>query len=213
MLRYFLFLLVSIGCFSCKQKLQKENNQDEFKSLFSVEKKHVAIKKVKPAFKKQVENWEQLNTVSSFLSRFEKASPNEILGNALELESLVKTLKDTVKPPVFDGPSMQARIHILHNETLRLSDMTFIPAITAAEVHEQTNKIIHAFSAVNAKINTILQKKQFDDAIQIDVNFIGLDSTKIDSVSKISVQNNLQLRTIKKNTNLRKQNRNQQPKK
>ena len=44
-----------------------------------------------------------------------------------------------------------------------------------------------AFSSINLKINTVLRKKQFEDAIDIDVSFIGLDTTKIDSVSKNAI--------------------------
>lgn len=201
--------MIAVFFFSCAKNQQKEEQKEEFKSLFSVEKEHVSFKTIEPAYEQQVESWEQLKTVTSFLSRFKKASPNDILGNALELESLVKTLKDTVKPVIFKGLSLQTRLNILHNETLRLSDMTFISAISAEEVHEQTNKILKAFSAVNSKINTILQKKQFEDAIKIDVNFIGLDSTKIDSVSKKTIQSHLEERKIDKNIDLKKtKNRN-----
>ena len=70
--------------------------------------------------------------------------------------------------------------------------MTFIPAIKAVEINEQTEKILSAFSAVNSKVNTILTKKRFEEAIDVDVSFIGLDSTKIDSVSKKSIKNKLE---------------------
>jgi hypothetical protein len=36
-------------------------------------------------------------------------------------------------------------------------------------------------------VNTILLKKHFEDAIEVDVKFIGLDSTQIDSVSKKAI--------------------------
>ena len=80
--------------------------------------------------------------------------------------------------------------------------MTFIPAINAAEVNLQTEKIISAFSGVNSKVNTILSKKRFEDAIDVDVNFIGLDSTKIDSISKkainLKLKENLQNQLVKR---------------
>ena len=69
--------------------------------------------------------------------------------------------------------------------------MTSIPAIKAEEVNVQTEKTIAAFSAVNAKINTILAKKRFEEAIDVDGIFVGLDSTKMDSVSRKSVNINL----------------------
>jgi hypothetical protein len=69
--------------------------------------------------------------------------------------------------------------------------MTTIPLINAEEVNEQTEKIIAAFSAVNSKVNSILSKKRFEDAIEVDGEFIGLDSTKLDSVSRKSVKKEL----------------------
>ena len=69
--------------------------------------------------------------------------------------------------------------------------MTTMPSINAEEVNYQTEKIIGAFSAVNSKVNSILSKKRFEDAIEVDVKFIGLDSTKLDSVSKKSVKKEL----------------------
>ena len=38
-----------------------------------------------------------------------------------------------------------------------------------------------AFSSINTKINTILAKIRFENEINIDVTFIGLDTTKMDS--------------------------------
>ena len=140
-----------------------------------------------PSFKKEVEDWTTLQNTEYFLERFKKGSANEILSNALEFKTITKALKDSIKPTLFSLPSVEARINILYNESLRLADMTYIPAITADEVHEQTNKIMDAFSSINLKINTVLRKKQFEDAIDIDVSFIGLDTTKIDSVSKNAI--------------------------
>ena len=38
-----------------------------------------------------------------------------------------------------------------------------------------------AFSNINTKINTILAKMRFENEIDIDVTFIGLDTTKMDA--------------------------------
>lgn len=173
--------------FSCSKKKHDTDKEQDSKPLLSVPKEFGVTVKVDAMFLKDVEEWQELKAVDDFLARFKKASPNEVLSNALELESLVKSLKDSVKPILFEVLAFKARINILHNETLRLSDMTFIPAIKAAEVNLQTAKIISAFSAVNSKVNTILLKKHFEDAIEVDVKFIGLDSTQIDSVSKKAI--------------------------
>lgn len=190
-MKYFLVFLLSIFFFSCNQKKQESGPKEEKKPLLSVVHEFDSTEKINGSFLKEIEDWEELRSVDHFLERFKKVSANEVLSNALELESLVKSLRDSVKPQLFDIPSFNARINILHNETLRLSDMTFIPAIKAEEVNTQTAKIISAFSAVNAKVNTILSKKRFEDAIEIDLKYIGLDSTKIDSVSKKTINTKL----------------------
>ena len=173
--------------FSCNKKKQDNVQEQYLRPLLSVPREFGATVKVNAMFLKDVEEWQELKAVDNFLARFKKVSPNEVLGNALELESLVKSLKDSVKPALFDVLAFKVRINILHNETLRLSDMTFIPAIKSTEVNLQTAKIISAFSAVNSKVNTILLKKHFEDAIEVDVKLIGLDSTQIDSVSKKAI--------------------------
>lgn len=193
-----ILLSILIILFSCKEKQEEETKNKTTKPLLSVSKTHSSIKKVSFAFRKEIENWEELKSVDKFISRFQKSSPNEALSNALELKSLVKSLRDSVKPILFETASFKTRVNILYNETLRLSDMTFIPAINADEVNKQTNKIIEAFSAVNSKINTVYSKKRFEEAIKVDVKFIGLDSTKIDSVSKKTIKNNLLRNRTKK---------------
>jgi hypothetical protein len=188
--KYIILLIFTFIIFSCSKKQNQElENKDEQPAL-SLVSTYTIKDKIKSIFQKNISDWKELNTLDSFLDRFKKASPNEVLSNALELESLIKNLKDSIKPPLFKTPSFNARVNILYNESLRLSDMTKIPSIKAEEVKEQTNKILNAYSSMNSKINTVLSKKQFEDAIEIDGLLIGLDSTKIDSVSKKAIDLN-----------------------
>lgn len=174
---------------SCKKQVITDNENKTEQALLSVVQSFKKPDDIMPQYKKEVENWTHYRNLASFMERFEKASANEVLSNAMELENMVKTLKDSVNPKPFDFDALKARINILHNESLRLSDMTNIPAITTTEVIEQTKKTINAYSSINSKINTILTKKKFEDAVQIDVKYIGLDSTKIDSVSRKTLKN------------------------
>lgn len=183
-----LSLLVFIIFFSCVKKKEEMQQKQEIKPLLSVVKNYNVAEKINPLFLQDIEGWQELKAVDNFLLRFKKVSPNEILSNALELKGLVQALKEDVKPPLFENASFNTRINILQNETLRLADMTFIPAIKATEVTAQANKIINAYSAINSKINSILLKKGFEDDIDIDIAFIGLDSTKIDSISRKSIK-------------------------
>ena len=182
-----IYLVVSFFLFSCGNKKTDTIKKTQGKSKLSIAKQHATYEKINPIFEKEVENWQELNTVHSFIQKFDKVSPNEALSNALELRDLVTILKDSVTPNIFDIPSFQARVNILHNETLRLADLTRIPAITFEDVNLQVNKTIVAFSSVNSKINTILSKKQFEDAVDIKIDYIGIDPTKMDSISKKSI--------------------------
>ena len=174
---------------SCQKQVTTDDENKTEQALLSVVQSFKKPDDIMPQYKKEVENWTHYRNLASFMERFEKASANEVLSNAMELETMVKTLKDSVNPKPFDIDALKARINILHNESLRLSDMTNIPAITTTEVIEQTKKTINAYSSINSKINTILTKKKFEDAVQIDVKYIGLDSTKIDSVSRKTLKN------------------------
>ena len=195
-MKYYIALITFAAFFSCVKKQEQTTTSDITKPLLSVVNEYSSAEKVSPVFNKDIEDWEELKAVDLFLGRFKKVSANEVLSNALELKGLVKSLKDSIKPTWFDDDSFTARINILYNETLRLADMTTIPAIKANEVHQQTEKIINAFSAVNAKVNTILSKKRFEDEIGVDITFVGLDSTKIDSVTKKSIHKELQPKPV-----------------
>lgn len=56
--------------------------------------------------------------------------------------------------------------------------MTYIPAITAKEINAQIDKIFLVFGSVNAKINTIFNKKRLDEDFNLE-NFLKLDSSEI----------------------------------
>ncbi|WP_397444981.1 hypothetical protein [Polaribacter sp. R77954] len=193
-MKYCWLFIILVFLFSCDKNQDQAKPDEKVNSLFSVVKEHLSVKPVKPIYAAEIEDWEELKAVDNFLGRFKKVSANEILSNALELKGLAKNLKDKKKPNLFNIASCKARINIFYNETLRLADMTTIPAITATEVHQQTEKIIDAFSAVNAKVNTIFSKKRFEDEIGIDIKFIGLDSTKIDSVTRKSLSTDLKIK-------------------
>ena len=188
--RIFILLFAFFLVVSCKNKEIDTNKNTVERPNASVAKTHRVSTTIRTIFKPEIEDWETYRNVDDFINRFKKASANEVLSNALELEDLIKKVKDTVKPRVLMSPALNARINVLYNESLRLSDMTLIPAITAEEVHEQTDKVLKAFSSLNAKINTVLLKKRFEEAIDIDADFIGIDTTKIDSISRKTIREN-----------------------
>ena len=150
----------------------------------SIEEMHTPTENVLPMHLKEVKDWNALQDIDSFFVKFRKITPNEALSNAIELKDLIKRLNDSVKPKKFKIPSLTARINVLYNEALRLADLTRIGAIKAQEVNTQVDKTMAAFSNINTKINSILAKIRFENEIDIDVTFIGLDTTRMDAFFK-----------------------------
>lgn len=136
------------------------------KSEMNLIKKHPSALALAHISKNKITIWEEYQKVTNSLHRFSSISASEALNNALKLSEEIKSLKDSIRPKELLNPSFKSRINVLENEALRLKDMTFIPAITANEVHTQVNKIIDAFSATNSKINTTYSQLQ----VELDIN-------------------------------------------
>jgi len=188
MSRYFYSLLLIIFITSCITEKQ-DNNEDRttVKPLLSVKQNHLIVRKVFAKYDKEIEGWKAYQNLQSFIGQFQKITPNEALSNALELRDLTKALKDSVKPKIFENNAFKSRVNVLYTEALRLADMTYIPAIKAKEVNSQIDKVLSSYNALNQKINTVFTQKLFEDGIDFDDAYVGIDTTKIDSVSKINL--------------------------
>ena len=180
-------LLCLMGCVPSQK--EDDPKKDESLSLKNVVKKNIDYDVVKPIYKTELENWAAYRNVDLFLEKYKLISPNEALNNALELQDLTLALKDNINVEILKTPSFQARLNVLHNEVLRLSDMTYISAIKADEVNDQVEKILIIFSAINNKINTVFTREKFESEITVKDIFIGLDSTKLDTASLRSIRN------------------------
>ena len=178
-MKYIYLIVILVFTFSCQNNEGKDTVKKP-KPLMSIAEMHTATENVLSTHLKEVKDWNELQDIDSFFVKFRKITPNEALSNAIELKDLIKHLNDSV-PEKFKIPSLTARINILYNEALRLADLTRIGAIKAQEVNTQVDKTMAAFSNINTKINSILAKIRFENEIDIDVTFIGLDTTKMDT--------------------------------
>jgi hypothetical protein len=172
---------------SCTPKKQEREKLPLKKAKRSVVVKHTVPTKINDPFLENLENWKEYKILEEFAVKFHQTSPNEALSNALEMKTLVTNLKDSMKPTIFNSPSFNARINVLYSEAERFADITFIPAIETEEINRQIAKTLQAFSALNAKINTVLSQKYFEETIKISTDFIGLDTTKMDLISRKTV--------------------------
>jgi hypothetical protein len=131
-------------------------------SKSNVAQKHEQIISLDSRASQKIDHWQEYRSLHKFLNQYQSISPNEALNNSKELNDLVRSLKDSIKPDFLESPAFKARINLLHNETLRLFDMSFITSIKNEEVNQQVEKVLESFSAMNLKINTILKQKELD---------------------------------------------------
>ncbi|TVZ56647.1 hypothetical protein OD91_1942 [Lutibacter sp. Hel_I_33_5] len=202
-------LQIIVACIliiSCGEKKQKKTLATTSKDINSVLQKHEKHTTVNYNFKDQLKGWEEYHSLKEFISKFKNTSPDIALSNALELNDIIKIVKDSVKPTFLDNPAFNTRVNILQNEALRLKDMTYISAIKATEVNTQVAKILNCYSGLNAKINAVLEQKKFEENLTLDESFIGIDSTKIDSISLKTIKKQEQEIKIEEITPLKKSN-------
>lgn len=164
--------------FACDKKEQKEAKVITKKPEMSIAVKHTISSPLDAKTEKKIGEWKEYADVKEFLSRFENISPNQALSNALELKDLAKKLKDSIRIEELKTPAFKARVNVLENETLRLADMTYIPAITPNEVNGQVKKMFLVFGSLNAKIKAHYQQKSLDKDLNLD-SFLVLDSTEL----------------------------------
>lgn len=177
----FIILILFFSC-SDDKKISKENNN----ILINIEEKELSLPKINVQnkkielntdSKKVVENWQEYQSIAEFISKFYNTTTTEILSNSQQLSALAQQIKDSIRITKFDIPSFRIRLNVFHNETLRLADMDSIPSITQKEIIQENENIIHAFSAINAKINAMVNKEKLEtDLEEFDSLFILKDS-------------------------------------
>lgn len=163
-MRIFIFILCVFLIYSCEKPLQ-EVKKEISKSELNIKEKHIEAIGINKRTSIRIDNWQEYRSLNEFIKIYKSISPNEALNNSGELEELVKIMKDSAQPKFLEVASFKARINLLHNETLRLKDMSFISSIGSKEVNNQVTKIIEAFSGMNSKINTLVQQQELDKEI------------------------------------------------
>ncbi len=162
-----LYLFIFIISFtSCKKNESTEINNDTISldTLITKEKKDIRNigETLQPESRKKVENWKEYQQLDEFLTNFYSISPSEALNLSKELSTITQQLKDSVKIDRFKQNDIGIRINVLHNNALRLADISTISAIKSIEVKEEIQNILDAFSALNAKINNITNQENLE---------------------------------------------------
>ena len=166
-------------------------------------KKHKKVSKIQSKFQMNIDSWVEYENLRIFLQQYTSISPNDALNNSRELNDITKSVIDSVKPQFLETSAFKARVNLLYNETLRLYDMSSIPAIKAIEVNHQVANVLDAFSSVNFKINTILTQNELEKGIT-EPNFKRDIPENLDisssNTSKTPVKKNLSTRKSNKST-------------
>lgn len=121
-----------------------------------------------PEAREAVANWEEYQQVDDFILKYYNISKDDALANANELAELASYMKDSVTITKLQEPNFTTRLNVFHNETLRLSDMATINAITFEEIEVEVAKILELYSAINSKINTIYQAEALQKLLEFD---------------------------------------------
>ena len=168
-MKYIIYSICALFFLSCNDG--KINSKQAIKKpQLSQIKKHVKISKIHAKYQPEIEEWQEYENLSVFLNQFASISPNDALNNSRELNDLAKNLVDSLKPVIFETPAFNARVNLLYNQTLRLFDMSSIPAIKANEVNNHIDKVLNAFSSINSKINTTLKQRELELSVE-DINY------------------------------------------
>ena len=138
--------------YSCEKPLQEVKKKIS-KSEFNIKQKHIEVIGIDKKTSKRIDDWQEYRSLNEFLELYKSISPNEALNNSRELEELVKIVKDSAQPKFLEVASFQARINHLHNETLRLNDMSFISSIGSSP--DSPLNTLNFLSLVSAILSTL----------------------------------------------------------
>ena len=114
---FLLLILLFISCGPDKKSEKDTKKKPETSQVF----KHNKFVVLTPLSKKEMGDWKEYNSLNEFLDRFKNISPNEALSNALELKSLVKNLKDSIRPKELKIPEFKAQCKCLRKRKFTIS--------------------------------------------------------------------------------------------
>ena len=188
---YSFLLIILFFSFSC-DKTKKLEEVTEVADTLVVEDTERIINNTSetliPEAKRNLKDWKEYQKLDQFMLKYYNVSNLEALNNANELSGLVKNMIDTIRVEKLTALNVVARFNVLHNETLRLSDMATIRSISKEEVKEEVKKIIDLYSAVNSKINTIYEAEDLQSSLDIDteapINDLSVLKKRIESKRK-----------------------------
>ena len=165
-----LFLSIIIILSACKRdQISAASDQSTAAdSLKGYDEKHIRSigETLSPDAIKKVSSWPEYKQLDDLITNFYSITTNEALTLSKELTNATGQLKDSIKIERFKQADIAIRINVLHNYALRLADMATLEYIDPKEVKLETQNILDAFSALNAKLNNIYDQQKLETELK-----------------------------------------------
>lgn len=161
-----IFLLV-ISCGDNDKKMDSSGVKDSIVSNDEKIQSKINITLSK-ASRDAVKDWSEFEEVDDFMLNYYSISKSDALSLSAELNDLVTLMRDSVRVETLNVPTIQARLNVLQNETLRLMDMSTINSITYEEVSQEVYSILEVYDSFLSRINTIYKAEELQKALEFD---------------------------------------------
>lgn len=180
--------LILLAFFACKKESSAESKEITSESVLGrLIKTEKPISKLNPKSASVVSEWPEYQNYKEAVEQYQEITMSDALLNSVDLALLSQQLKDSIRIEKIDTPAVRIRLNVIHNHSLRLSDMSTIPTITEEEVAEANNDVVDAFSALNLKLNNMIRKESLNSDISrfIDEVVKENDTTRSDSIGTV----------------------------
>lgn len=195
MIKQLIFICVVL-LYSCNQKTNTLDNKEKKDTTLLVQKKYTKSVLLSENARKEIVNLKYFDEFEKIMNRFYNSNLEEIKLKSTDLNEVLVRLKDSITIEKINRPDVKARFNILHNESLRLADMSTINTITPDEIYLKIENIIYAYESIISKINQVYLMKENEENVEVQFQ---APKVLIDSLSKeviIPAQKSKQLKQI-----------------
>lgn len=194
MIKQLIFTGITLLFLSCNKTADATKISPKKDSIQPVSKIHTPSTYLTDNARKELANWKHFDEFEKIMEQFYLSSPSEVKLNAKDLSDIVNKIKDSIAIEKINRPDVKARFNILHNEAVRLVDMSTISSITNEEVNQKIENIIYAYESIIAKINQVFLMNINEE--NVDVQFQA--PKVLDTIAKEVKKQEKDLKLIKK---------------
>lgn len=174
-MKYLLIIIANI-CFllvvSCqpqkqtpKQIKEKELADSKYINPKDIELIYDSISLGSVKYKDSIKDWKNYYKVQDVLTSIAKTSPNNVLSASDDLVEKIIAMQKKIPVVALRSKGIKARLNALYNQSLRLKEMSTIPAITVDEISQQTAGLFVIFRTIEKKIDAIYEQVNFEQEL------------------------------------------------